>query len=138
MVDRLIGLAHRKGLADGVDVMARAELEHVGGGRRAAQGGAGDGLLPHHQREGPDLEWLEDGTDKVEVTAGPEGPEIGLPVELHVGRHQDEVERAGNASQLGVVGAALGVVRTEMLGLSRQGLYAKLHRFGIGDLIRDD
>jgi DNA-binding NtrC family response regulator len=27
---------------------------------------------------------------------------------------------------------------SEMLGLSRQGLYAKLHRFGIGDLIRDD
>ncbi len=26
----------------------------------------------------------------------------------------------------------------EMLGLSRQGLYAKLHRFGIGDLSRDD
>jgi len=26
----------------------------------------------------------------------------------------------------------------EMLGLSRQGLYAKLHRFGIGDLSRED
>jgi hypothetical protein len=25
-----------------------------------------------------------------------------------------------------------------MLGLSRQGLYAKLHRFGIGDLTRQD
>lgn len=27
---------------------------------------------------------------------------------------------------------------SEMLGLSRQGLYAKLHRFGIGDLSRED
>jgi acetyl-CoA acetyltransferase family protein len=80
--------------------MSRAKLEHVGGGRRAAQGGAGDGFLPHHQREGRDLEWLEDGADNVEMPAGPEGAEIGLPVELHVGRHQDEVERAGNASQL--------------------------------------
>ncbi len=56
--------------------------------------------------------------DGVEVTTTPQGTEVGLPVDLHFGRHQHEPRRAGKILQLGIVGSTQGAVRTEISDLS--------------------
>ena len=98
-----IGLVEPEVLGDGLDVMEGCELDHLGHGRGAADGGAGDLALGHNEREGADLDGLEGSSEKVESALGLESVDVAAPVEADIHGGEDEIEASGRCLDFGVV-----------------------------------
>lgn len=114
VIEGFIGPRHGEGFGGRGDAVAAAEVEHLVGGRGAAERGAGDGFLAHDEGESADGHGFEDRTDRVKAALWLECGDVGIPVESSVGGVEDEVEAASGFFEFLGVARVEGAVGTEL------------------------